>query len=295
MGSCFDCYVSLVSIYKWFVFTILGWISRSWKTCTKAPCDWWCLCCNKWLCWIALILIAIISVVIALIVEILIAVFCTAIALWCLGCNGICFIGCFGNAGCVANCLKTAPCGGPSVEIDWSPPSSSNSALNSSDSTSGITSNPGSSLGPGHSGTTTTPGTAPVPFVALPSMTITRVDELDELVRWRKIFILLEAVEVKIANITSEQTKYLQSKVNHYLFSCGCREGKYGIMFSLLLFTMYYRLFLLPVIFSWGELSIMIFSVIATGAILGKIVGLLVARLLLRRYVHHFKRSLQVR
>lgn len=34
-----------------------------WRMCSASPCSWWCLCCNRWLCWIALILVAIITFV----------------------------------------------------------------------------------------------------------------------------------------------------------------------------------------------------------------------------------------
>jgi PKD domain len=39
------------SIWQDIIFT-------PWKQCTaQRSCYWWCLCCNKWLCWIALILL----------------------------------------------------------------------------------------------------------------------------------------------------------------------------------------------------------------------------------------------
>jgi hypothetical protein len=36
----------------------------AWKMCSEQPCSWWCLCCNKWLCWFLVILLAILMIVI---------------------------------------------------------------------------------------------------------------------------------------------------------------------------------------------------------------------------------------
>src|SRR5687768_15982171 len=33
-----------------------------WRQCSEQQCRWWCLCCNKWLCWIVLIVVAILLV-----------------------------------------------------------------------------------------------------------------------------------------------------------------------------------------------------------------------------------------
>jgi hypothetical protein len=42
-------------------------VSQPWKQCTRQrKCYWWCLCCNKWVCWVGLIIVAIIVVVVLL-------------------------------------------------------------------------------------------------------------------------------------------------------------------------------------------------------------------------------------
>lgn len=121
MGSCFNCFTSLVSVYKWFEFTVLRWITSTWTMCSASPCVWLCLCCNRWLCWIALIIITIVSVIIWLIVEIVLTVFCVIIAIWCVLVYIICFLGCLGRQGCMDNCINQAPTA-TSVEIEWDYP-----------------------------------------------------------------------------------------------------------------------------------------------------------------------------
>jgi hypothetical protein len=55
------------------VVTLYSLIAVAWRQCSEQRCRWWCLCCNKWLCWIALI-ISVILVTILLVVVVLIGV-----------------------------------------------------------------------------------------------------------------------------------------------------------------------------------------------------------------------------
>src|SRR5436190_10473285 len=172
--SCFDCFTSTAGIYRWFEFTILRWIAMTWRTCSAAPCVWWCLCCNRWLCWIALILIAIVSVVIWLVVEIIIVVVCILIAIWCLLCNLVCFLGCLGNKACFDNCVSQGPCDGPVVEIDWEPPVGGGSGTTTGTGTGvGI----GAGTGTGETGT----GTKPQGLLSARHVVVTDVDQLGAL------------------------------------------------------------------------------------------------------------------
>jgi hypothetical protein len=40
---------------------IWSFISATWTACTQSNCSWWCLCCHKWLCWIVLIVLWVLS------------------------------------------------------------------------------------------------------------------------------------------------------------------------------------------------------------------------------------------
>jgi hypothetical protein len=55
-----------------------------WRMCSASPCSWWCLCCNRWLCWIALILVAIITFVFWLLYLILIITLLTSCETLCV-------------------------------------------------------------------------------------------------------------------------------------------------------------------------------------------------------------------
>ena len=121
--SCFNCFVSMASIYKWLEFTILRWIFATIAGCWNRPgCTWWCLCCEKLLCILYMIILFIVAIVIWLIVEIVVAVFCILVALWCLLCSLVCWIGCLGNKQCFDTCVAESSCDTATIELDWDPP-----------------------------------------------------------------------------------------------------------------------------------------------------------------------------
>lgn len=284
MAGCFSCFVTLASLFRWFDFTILNWIYASWRTCARAACIWWCICCNKWLCWIALILLWIVSVVIWFVVEVVVTVFCIIISVWCLLCNLICWLGCAGNQGCTDNCLKSAPCDTASVEFDWSPPSTNQSGLGGggSGSSSGSgSSTPDINPTPGGGGTTT--GTFPITS----GMIITKVEELKRVAGWRSFFGYSQNVELKISGLSGDESDALQDKVNRHLTRCGCREGKFGIL-AVGLSLVFYRIALGDFAsVSWGKLSVWILLLLIVGALAGKLVGLVISRLRLFYDIHH--------
>lgn len=36
------------------------WVSREERRCREQECNWWCLCCNKWLCWIVTVVVRVV-------------------------------------------------------------------------------------------------------------------------------------------------------------------------------------------------------------------------------------------
>jgi hypothetical protein len=37
------------------------WVNQLQKTCKQQSCKWWCLCCNKWLCWLAWVVVKVVT------------------------------------------------------------------------------------------------------------------------------------------------------------------------------------------------------------------------------------------
>lgn len=46
-------------------------VTKWWQECSRQSCRWWCLCCNKWLCWIALIICYVLVTIWLLVVVII--------------------------------------------------------------------------------------------------------------------------------------------------------------------------------------------------------------------------------
>lgn len=38
-----------------------SWVSRTEQQCREQSCNWWCLCCNKWLCWLVTIVVRVVT------------------------------------------------------------------------------------------------------------------------------------------------------------------------------------------------------------------------------------------
>jgi len=62
--------------YETFVQHFWNWVVQQFEDCNEQSCSWWCLCCNKWLCWIATVILMIVAVIVAVIMLILSFVFC---------------------------------------------------------------------------------------------------------------------------------------------------------------------------------------------------------------------------
>lgn len=52
------------------------WVTREEQRCREQECNWWCLCCNKWFCWIVTVLVRIIIWIITVIIEWLVELIC---------------------------------------------------------------------------------------------------------------------------------------------------------------------------------------------------------------------------
>jgi hypothetical protein len=37
------------------------WVNQLQETCVEQDCNWWCLCCNKWLCWLAWVVVRVVT------------------------------------------------------------------------------------------------------------------------------------------------------------------------------------------------------------------------------------------
>ncbi len=79
----------LTLIYERVWIRVWTWITTTWTTCTEQSCNWWCLCCNKWLCWVSLIIVAVLTLVFALVLTLVTVIWCVPCFLVCSGMVGV--------------------------------------------------------------------------------------------------------------------------------------------------------------------------------------------------------------
>ena len=72
-------------IQTWITDTITrpveNWVNQEETRCQTQPCNWFCLCCNKWFCWIVLVLVKVILWVTETVTRLVTQVVCTVVGL----------------------------------------------------------------------------------------------------------------------------------------------------------------------------------------------------------------------
>jgi len=95
--SAYDCCVRFF-VWVWTAIwePVWSWISSTYQSCSEESCIWWCLCCNKWVCVIFLIIIWVLTWVLMLVLWVFAVVWCIVCGIFCLI---ICGILQFGSGG----------------------------------------------------------------------------------------------------------------------------------------------------------------------------------------------------
>ena len=286
--KCFDCWANIEEVKKWFVTHVWREVARLRERCRRQSCNWWCLCCNKWFCWLVWIILSLLVAIFQLLVYILVTVVCTAASTVCLLCTLVCYIGCLGRKACIEHCLRNCP----SVEHPQHPPPEP-----------GPTAPPTGPAPPPFptGGSTTTSDTdsektsgSNSEFSTLTAVRIAHIDELEDAVQWRRLFARSTPIRLELAKVGKEQSKLLQSKVDQYIVACGCQEGKIGVAIAVLLCVIYLLMRSAPLfLLGWADIGLGL-SIVFFGALVGKIAGVLRAWILLRKSVKEFKRLLEL-
>ncbi|GEM_PF-699511 len=58
---------------------IENWVNREERRCREQSCNWWCLCCNKWFCWIVVVVVKVVSWVVETVTRLVTEVVCTIV------------------------------------------------------------------------------------------------------------------------------------------------------------------------------------------------------------------------
>lgn len=277
--TCFDCFVTNASIARWWWSTIVQTLVNSLVACaTRQPCSWWCLCCERLLCILMIVILIVITFIVFLIVEIVVFALCIVIAVWCLLCNLVCWVGCLGAKGCVDNCVKNGSCDTATVEWNWDPPLQNIPTPQTPDSPSSDTP---LALGAFAMRLARRPGRA------VPRRRLTEVSELLRLTRWSRMLGLGPRIEVDIPGASTESSGYLRRAIERSAAACGCREGAVGLIVAAggTIAWLHHG----PGVATGRMAEIwMTIAVGVAGAVVGKAVGLVRAHLRLRRSIRRF-------
>lgn len=259
-------------VYEWLwreMFQpIWNWITQTWQQCTQQPCNWWCLCCNKWFCWIALIVLAILTVILMIILYAIVTVVC-----------GVCFIGCIllciffwiSRQTPVDNCLNWCN-SGRLAPWDRDPPVDPQP--------------PGGGVSGGGSVSGNKSHSIPSASTKVPSGTIKvwSATQLLELSRWKMILLRPQRVCLELPELSSEECSWWQSRFNHYLAVCGCKEGAVVLLATIIAFVSYSL-----VVQSFN--LVLGAALILGGALLGKLMSILNAQVRLSILSHQLWRK----
>ncbi len=80
---CFWCEIVLSWIWEEIWSPVRRWATSLITRCNRQACNWWCLCCNKWFCWLFAIIVAIIVFIVSLILIVTTVVVCAACYIAC--------------------------------------------------------------------------------------------------------------------------------------------------------------------------------------------------------------------
>lgn len=244
------------------------WVAVPWRQCSAQTCNWWCLCCNKWVCWIALVLLAI-----------LVIVFIILIVVWCFVLLVIC------EALCIIFTILQAPSGNITVRCFryWDEPSGTPPGGGTGTDTGGLTS-PSMPIRPGTGTTTGTRGSSAGARQARREIdNASSFSELETAMRWSQLLRRTRPINLDGLPADEGHVRVLQAALERRAAACGCREGKIGLALSTMLvgWVVVSDAWSLPVT---GSAAISIgLGALLGGALAGKIAGMVRAHVGLRR------------
>ncbi|MFQ6083010.1 MAG: hypothetical protein ACE5WD_06595 [Candidatus Aminicenantia bacterium] len=98
-----------------------------------------------------------------------------------------------------------------------------------------------------------------------------------------------ERIKIDVEGLDKSRAKEFEKKINRYFFSCGCETGAIFSFSSILVYILIGMLYFKKTsIFNWQSIKYGLL-ILLTGALLGKIIGLLYAKYKLRITIKKLK------
>jgi hypothetical protein len=60
---------------------IENWVSQQERRCREQSCNWWCLCCNKWFCWIVVVVVRVVTWVVVTVLKWVVELVCEIVTI----------------------------------------------------------------------------------------------------------------------------------------------------------------------------------------------------------------------
>jgi hypothetical protein len=121
---------------------------------------------------------------------------------------------------------------------------------------------------------------------------ITDTEQLKEITKWRWLLIWSRPVQLDLPSVPTDHSSRLQSILDRSMNACGCQEGAVGLVAGVLLAAYLWRSSYLTHFLGWSQAGL-IFCLLSGGALVGKVVGLVRARIRLRRSIKEFRHAVE--
>lgn len=300
LKSCEHCSVYFEEVYRFYEEEVWKPIADRVRRCSRRRCKWWCACCNRWFCWLVAVISWILATITFVIAEVVATILCVGASLYCLVCYFICWAASGfprhsedgrrdyyerldslhgleedpkdGDDfyGCLDNCWARPP----KMSVD------------------------GDSAGlvqQGHGGTTSNQPRSGQPSLTNDlSVIVTDLSELRPLLGLRHQMLGMPRVRIAIPTLENAEAAALQAALDRFAGQCGCREGQIGLLGATLVivalatggrFATY----------SWTLCCLVTLLLLASGAVIGKAIGVLRARWRVFGYIRGLSRAQHVK
>jgi len=124
-------------------------------------------------------------------------------------------------------------------------------------------------------------------------LTITNAGQLEEMSRWQRLLMPPIPVRLDLPNVPKERSNRLQSALDRSMAACGCQEGAAGLLAAGFLVAASWAFSRSAHSLGWSEAGL-VFGILIAGTLAGKALGLLRARIRIRRLVQEFRKSLEI-
>ncbi len=252
------------NVWVWMWTYITQW----WTECTVQRCRWWCLCCNKWLCWIALIILTVLWAIVYAVIQVITFILCFA-------CHLLCALVCLLPGILTHSDQCTNGCTGGPIGSGGTPPRTSGGPGPITTSGRRVADDDATGKAKAQDMADRRGPGGPVVITSSAALIIFS--------QWWRIDFLGRPALVEIAGLDRSASDVAQAAMDRRNAACGCLEGKIGVAVALAGYVI--ARYSSGYSAGWTVAITTAALCVVFGAVLGKTVGLIIAQVRLRRSI----------